>query len=118
MFKTGLVCVVLVGGLVCFGLRLQELGLQVAHDDQVHYGVHLLAGRLLSLCPCTAQHAQAQYARGMYHARTPLQAALLTSQRPTSLQAHLAEAPMLAGAGLRWLAARMSLDGARSVLSA
>jgi hypothetical protein len=75
--------------------------LSLAHDNQVHYVGHLLAGRLFSLCPCTTRLADDQYARGLYHAETPRQEALLTSQRPTSLRAHVAEAPYLAAGALR-----------------
>jgi hypothetical protein len=83
--------------------RLVTFALQVAHDDQVHYAGHLLAGRALSLCPCTLQLAETQYAKGMYHARTSREAALLTHARPTTWQAHLIEAPQLIAAALRRL---------------
>ncbi|MBV8720177.1 MAG: hypothetical protein JOZ65_34345 [Chloroflexi bacterium] len=88
--------------------RLASNALSLAHDDQVHYGGHLVAGRILSMCPCTAQLAEAQYVRGTYHARTPTQLALLTSQRPRSMRARLAEAPVLASSALRHLGARLT----------
>ncbi len=58
--------------------------LGVAHDDRVHYVAHLVGTQFFSLCPCTANFAQTQYVKGMYHARTPRQAQLL-SLRPNQL---------------------------------
>jgi len=101
--KTGLVGAVLVGAVALGGLAPQVWGLavRVARTDEVHYGGHLVAGRLLSLWPGGAELAENQYARGLYHARTPRQAALLTTQRPTGAGAHLAEAWMVAAAAAR-----------------
>jgi hypothetical protein len=92
----GLVGVALVG-VVAMG----SLALRVAHTDEVHYGGHLVAGRLFSLLPGGAELAENQYARGLYHARTARQTALLTTQRPTGARAHLAEARMFAAAAVR-----------------
>ena len=61
-----------------------RLALGVAHNDRVHYVGHLVAGQLLSVCPCTASLAQTQYVKGMAHAHTPRQVALL-SERPSHL---------------------------------
>lgn len=100
-------------GLVASGLlwatpRAASSALSLAHNDQVHYGGHLVAGRVLSLCPFTAQLAETQYLRGTYHARTPAQLALLTSQRPQSMRARLAEAPVLASGALRHIRTRLT----------
>jgi hypothetical protein len=94
----GLVAVL---GLVAVSPSLTRLALQVGHDDQVHYVVHLLAGRMLSLCPCTAQLADTQYERGMHHAHTPRQKALLTTARPNNLRQRLEETPVLVSALVR-----------------
>jgi hypothetical protein len=94
----GLVAVL---GLAVSAPSLTRTALQVGHDDQLHYVVHLFAGRVLSLCPCTAQMANNQYTRGMYHARTPRQQALLTTARPTNLHERLREAPVLVSALVR-----------------
>ena len=88
-------------GLLVAAPRLAGGAQSLAHDNQVHYIGHLLAGRLFSLCPYTSRLAEDQYARGLYHATTPRQKALLTSQRPTTLRAHLAETPYLAAGALR-----------------
>jgi hypothetical protein len=88
--------------------RLADTALVIAHNDRVHYVGHLVAGRVFSLCPCTLQIADTQYLRGMYHARTPQQAAWLTTDRPASLHAQLGEARTLAAAGLRHLGRRLS----------
>ncbi len=63
---------------------LTRSALAVAHNDRVHYVGHLVGTQVLSLCPCTASLAHAQYIKGMYHARTPRQAELL-SLRPMQL---------------------------------
>ena|SRR5437870_1595421 len=101
--KAGFVGVVLVGSVALGGLapHLWGVAVRVARTDQVHYGGHLVAGRLLSLWPGAAEMAENQYARGLYHARTPRQAALLTTQRPTGAWARLAEAWMVAAAAVR-----------------
>lgn len=88
--------------------RLVAGALTLAHDDQLHYGGHLIAGRILSLCPCTAQLAEVQYFKGMSHARTPRQAALLTTQRPSSMRSRFAEAPLLAAGALRHIGGRLT----------
>jgi hypothetical protein len=88
--------------------RLADGALTVVHNDQLHYGGHLVAGRILSLCPCTAQLAQNQYVRGMYHARTPHQEALLTTARPTSLRAQLSEARQMAASVMRHVGNRLT----------
>jgi hypothetical protein len=97
-----------VAGLVWVTPSLASGALSLAHNDQVHYGGHLVAGRLLSLCPCTARLAETQYIRGTYHARTPKQLALLTTERPASVRARLAEAPALAASAIRHIQARLT----------
>jgi hypothetical protein len=108
VLRTGLLGLAVVGGITLVSLLplVRDVALQAAHDDQVHYAGHLFAGRLLSLCPCGAQLAEVQYARAMYHAHTPRQRALLTTQRPTSARARLAEARMLADEAVRRVSAR------------
>src|SRR5690242_14155753 len=93
-------------GVVALGLALAtpalaDTALGFIHNDRLHYVVHLAAGRAFSLCPCTTQLAQTQYARGMYHARSPHQVALLTTSRPSGMRAHLAEGTELAAFALR-----------------
>jgi hypothetical protein len=97
----GLVAVL---GLAVFAPGITRAALQVGHDDQVHYLGHLAAGRLLSLCPGAAALAERQYARGMYHAHTPRQKALLTSGRPESFSERLKEAPELVSVLVRRMA--------------
>jgi hypothetical protein len=88
-------------GLLLAAPGLTDGVLSLVHNNQVHYGGHLLAGRIFSLFPHTAALAEEQYARGLYHAATPRQAALLTSARPTSMRARVAEAPQLAAGAIR-----------------
>jgi hypothetical protein len=99
-------------GLIAVGLlwatpRLASGAVTLAHDDQVHYAGHLVAGRILSLWPATARLAEVQYSRGMYHARTPREVALLTSERPTSIRGRIGEAPALASSALRRISSRL-----------
>lgn len=103
MVKTGLAGLVLVGVVAAGSVVPQVWGLavRVARTDEVHYGGHLIAGRLFGLWPGGAELAENQYVKGLYHARTPRQKALLTTQRPNSARAHLAEARLLAGAAVR-----------------
>jgi hypothetical protein len=101
--RTTTVSLVTVAAMLTVAPRLRSVALQVAHDDQLHYAGHLLAGRVLSLCPCTVQLAEMHYAKGMFHARTPREEALLTSDRPTTWRARLIEAPRLIAATLRRL---------------
>jgi len=91
-------------GAAALAPSLMRAALQFGHDDQVHYVVHLAAGRALSLCPCTAALADTQYARGMYHAHTPRQKALLTTARPGTLRETLKETPVLMSALARHVA--------------
>ena len=100
MFRLALVAL-LATGLLLAAPRLTGGVLSLAHNSQVHYAGHLLAGRIFSLCPCATALAEEQYARGLYHAETPRQAALLTSGRPTSMRARLGEAPQLAAGAVR-----------------
>jgi hypothetical protein len=91
-------------GLAAVTPGVSRAALQFGHDDRVHYFGHLAAGRLLSLCPCGTTLAERQYARGMFHARTPRQQALLTTARPTTLGERLQEAPRLMTAVVRRVA--------------
>lgn len=69
--------------------------------DRVHYGVHLIAGRILSVCPCTRGHAPDEYARALQHAGTSRRQALVTTERPQ----HVADGPRDA-ATIGWHALR------------
>ena len=95
-----------VGLITLLGLAAATPGMtraarQVGHNDHVHYFGHLVAGRLLSLSPWGATLAERQYARGMFHAHTPRQKALLTTARPTNLPESLKETPVLVSALMR-----------------
>ena len=57
----------------------------IDHGDHLHYAVHLMAGRVLDLCPCTRRAADAQYYYAKFHAVTPHQQAVLKSSRPGGL---------------------------------
>src|SRR5829696_3349580 len=45
----------------------------IDRGDRLHYVGHLVLGRLLELCPCTAPMAADQYDRADAHARTTRQ---------------------------------------------
>jgi plastocyanin len=56
----------------------------VSNGDHLHYAFHVLAGRVLDICPCTRRAAAAQYYRATYHAITPRQRAVLAASPPRS----------------------------------
>lgn len=43
------------------------------NGDHLHFAIHIVAGRVLDICPCTRSAADAQYWRARYHAVTPLE---------------------------------------------
>jgi hypothetical protein len=71
-----------------------------AHE-RLHYGLHLVAGRVLSLTPWTEGLAEDQYYRATYHAHTPRQRALVTTDRPDDLPERIED-----GARVAWWSAR------------
>jgi hypothetical protein len=108
VLRLALVALVATGFVALATPRLAQATLDIAHDDQVHYVGHLVAGRLFSLCPCTLRLADEQYTRGLYHARTPKQVALLTTERSASPRAAFAETPRLVAGALRHIGRRVS----------
>jgi hypothetical protein len=72
-------------------------------DNSAHYGVHLLLGRTLALCPCTRRLADAQYSRARFHARTKYQRALVTTARPRTVAAVVSDTFQLGISSLQWL---------------
>src|SRR6266568_3594507 len=78
--------------------------MQVVHSsDRLHYAGHLVAGRVLSLCPCASALTDNKYNKGLYHARTGLQVALLTTAAPQTAVARLRELPTLTAGAWRWM---------------
>jgi hypothetical protein len=75
--------------------------------DHVHYSIHLAAGRLLDMCPCTAHAAATQYWRASFHARSEQQMTLLTDPRPTNPAARVADGLDLAARWLQWSVAEV-----------
>jgi hypothetical protein len=73
-------------GLALLSPQFTRAAIDVVHNDRLHYVTHLVAGQALSLCPCTQSMAQTQLARGMYHAHTPRQVALLSKDPSQLLQ--------------------------------
>jgi hypothetical protein len=76
----------------------------------LHYAVHLIAGRLLDLCPCTRAAASTQYYRARFHAVTRRQRAVVAprpSGAPTDWAAYAAGPMAVArdwiGDGVSWL---------------
>jgi plastocyanin len=56
----------------------------ISRGDHLHYAFHVLAGRVLDICPCTRRAAAAQYYRATYHAITPRQRAVIAASPPRS----------------------------------
>jgi plastocyanin len=82
----------------------------LSHGDHLHFAVHMIAGRVLDVCPCTRRAASVQYWRASYHVATPIEAALVLNARPSSLQGWIvyAVAPVAVvaewvGKGVAWL---------------
>src|SRR5687768_12231471 len=61
----------------------------IEHGDRLHYVGHILLGRIFDLCPCTDGLADDQYDRAASHAWTVQHRALVTHERPHTLQARL-----------------------------
>jgi plastocyanin len=54
----------------------------LASGDHLHFAFHIMAGRVLDLCPCTRRAAGAQYFRAHFHALTPLQKTVADNSHP------------------------------------
>jgi len=91
------------------GLHSQALT-DLEADNSVHYGVHLLLGRLLSLYPRTRRLADLQYSKARYHARTLHQRALVTTDRPRTVVSAVSDAVRLGISGLEWLGGRVLFE--------
>ena len=76
-------------------------------NNSVHYAVHLTLGRLLALYPRTRRLADLQYSKARYHARTPQERALVTTDRPRTVAAAVSDAVRLGINGLEWLGGRL-----------
>jgi plastocyanin len=105
------------GGIPTSGARLRWT---IDHGDHLHFAVHVAAGRVLDLCPCTRRAAAMQYYRASFHATTPAQKALLKNLQPHTpgeLVAYAA-APFVVGAewvgaGVSWLAGNRPVSQAQ-----
>jgi plastocyanin len=86
--------------------------------DHLHYAVHILAGRVLDLCPCTRRAADAQYYYARFHAVTPRQRDVVSNTHPSSPAAFVAYVVGPAAVGLEWLGDGISwLGGQRPPLA-
>jgi plastocyanin len=56
----------------------------LASGDHLHFAFHIVAGRILDICPCTRRAAGAQYYRAHFHALTPLQKAVANNTHPST----------------------------------
>ena len=54
------------------------------HGNRVHFAVHILAGRVLDVCPCTRGAAHTQYYRALFHVLTARQHAVALNTRPST----------------------------------
>ncbi len=73
--------------------------------ETVHYWGHLAAGRALQLCPCTRRRAYWEYWQAHFHAHTPQQRALISTQVPHSPAAGIADVAVIGWLGTRALLA-------------
>jgi hypothetical protein len=89
------------------------------HGDHLHFAVHMVAGRVFDLCPCTRRAAAEQYWRASFHAQTPTEMALARNIRPRSFSGYVAYtmAPFAVGAewigkGVAWIGGDRPLHAA------
>jgi plastocyanin len=80
------------------------------YGDHLHYAGHLVAGRVLDLCPCSRNAAGAQYYYAKFHAITSRQKAVVVNSKPSSPSewAGYITGPFMvwldwAGDGMAWL---------------
>ncbi|MBV9168827.1 MAG: hypothetical protein JOZ81_01925 [Chloroflexi bacterium] len=71
--------------------------------NRLHYAVHITAGRILAICPCTRDAADRQYWRAGYHAVTPLQREVAQAPRPESASGWIDYMMGPVQVGLAWL---------------
>jgi hypothetical protein len=81
---------------------LHQLELAIEHGDRLHYVGHLALGRLFDLSPGMAQLAADQYQRAAAHATTARQRALVTSERPQTLETLVSDVGGITVSGWRW----------------
>jgi plastocyanin len=75
----------------------------IDRGDHLHYAVHLAAGRIFDLCPCTRRAADAQYYYAKFHAITPRQQQVLKDSRPGGLGGLPAYILGPFGVGMDWI---------------
>lgn len=79
------------------GARALAFADREVHEHQrLTYALHLAAGRLLALCPCTRAQADTQYLKATAHAATDRQLALATTERPRTVESGLYDATAIA----------------------
>jgi hypothetical protein len=66
----------------------------------LHYWGHLVIGRALQVCPCSRRQAYWEYYKARFHAATPRQRALITTQIPHSLPAAARDAVVVGWLGV------------------
>ena len=110
-----------VGGFLLPGIN-ERLEHQVRAHERLHYGLHLTAGRTLSVCPCTQSLALVQYGTARAHAHTSRQQMLVTTDIPRAPDERLEDAVLVSRLTLGVLARRpgglVLLSGAALVLAA
>ena len=86
--------------------------------DHLHYAVHLIAGRVLDLCPCTRRAAATQYYYAHFHAITPRQIAVINNVHPATPGAWAAYIAGPFAVGLDWVGDGVRwLTGSRPALA-
>ena len=86
------------------GSFMHRVELKIREHEKLHYGIHLTLGRALAVCPCTQRWSASQYHKAAFHAHTPRQTALVTTERPnlTSVRSILRDTIRLAAGGVKW----------------
>ncbi|HET6319007.1 MAG TPA: plastocyanin/azurin family copper-binding protein [Chloroflexota bacterium] len=81
----------------------QRVAWVLERGDHLHFAGHLVAGRILDLCPCSRRAAVAQYVYARFHALTPRQKAAVTNIQPRSVGELAAYATAPFAVGLDWI---------------
>jgi hypothetical protein len=45
---------------------------QIRQNEDLHYNIHRVLGKVFSFCPCTARLSRSQYQKAFYHRPRPL----------------------------------------------
>jgi hypothetical protein len=72
ILPSGFIVVALVEPDVGPGAQVAEFAeQQIRQNEDLHYNIHRVLGKVFSFCPCTARLSQSQYTKAYYHRPRP-----------------------------------------------